>query len=230
MENIKNINELNKKHIAWVSWICISILSLITYIQNPIRFSSKGFLEIMSMKITYSYVFNKLKYIILILNLLLGLLLVSASPIFLKFKYWFIIITILSFIIIYEFKSYPIIHKIDKNITTMTNNLKICRWCPTLINTEENKHKKCECPNEKKTGRFNIPPSYIKKNNSIYYIIIILLLLYHFISNYRIPIQMKFMNIILWGSIIINLIIQIYLLIKIRNFTPCYYELPVSWS
>ena len=193
MENIKHINELNKNHINWISWVVISILSLITYIQNPIRFSSKGFLEIMSMKLTYSYIFNILKYIILILNLLLGLLLVSVSPIFLKFKYWFIIITILSFIIIYEFKSYPIIHN-------------------------------------RKTGGFKIPPSYIKKNNTIYYIIIILLLIYHFISNYRIPIQMKFMNIILWGSIIINLIIQIYLLIKTRNFTPCYFELPISWS
>ena len=195
IKNIKNINlkELNKNHIIWISWVCISILSLFTYIQNPIRFSSKGFLEIMSMKITYSYVFNKLKYIILILNLLLGLLLVSVSPIFLKFKYWFIIISILSFIILYEYKSYPIIH-------------------------------------DRKTGGFNIPPSYIKKHNSIYYIIIILLLLYHFISNYKIPIQMKFKNIILWRAIIINLIIQIYLLIKDRNFSPCYYELPISWS
>ena len=185
--------DLKKKHIDWILWIVLSIFSLIIYIKNPIRYSSKPFLEIFGYKLSYNWLFGKIKYLILILNLLTGLLLMYIEPIFVKFKYWFLIITIISFVVLYEFKSDSIMY-------------------------------------DKRNGGFSLPPSYISKNLAFFNISIIIILIYIFASNYKIPINKNFNNIILWATIPINIILNIYLFIKIMGFSSCYYNLPPSWN
>ena len=103
------IETIYSPYTKWVSWIIITLLSTYTYIQNPIRFSSKYIFNYGTIKFNYSNLFNIIKYIIITLNLLLGYLLSKSSPIFLSFKYWFIILILLNLIVIYEVKSEPII-------------------------------------------------------------------------------------------------------------------------
>ena len=94
--------------LKWASWTTISILSIYIYISNPIRFSPKLFIK--TFNINYTNFFNIIKYVIIGLNLLFGILLYKKNPILLDFKLWFLIITIISSIVAYEFKS---IEKID---------------------------------------------------------------------------------------------------------------------
>jgi len=122
------IETIYSPNVKWASWVIITLLSTYTYIQNPIRFSSRYLLNYGSIKFNYSNLFNSLKYIIIILNLLLGYLLSISSPIFLSFKYWFVLLILLNFIVIYEMKSEPVIDDGSFNLA------------PNYVNTKKKYH------------------------------------------------------------------------------------------
>lgn len=77
-------------------------------------------------------------------------------------------------------------------------------------------------------GSFNMKPSRVSKKYKTN-IIVIILLFYHLVGEVK---HLKSLNMkifVLWGSIIINLIINIILLVKQSGFTTCKYNLPKSW-
>lgn len=181
---------INSPNIKWLSWILIILFSIYNYIKSPIRYSDVPLFTIGRFKFNYVKLFDIIKYIGLILNLMLGFFLsVTNEPVFESFKHWYIIVIILNLIILYEIKADPV----------------------------------------SDDGTFNKKPSSVSKKFKTN-ILVIILLFYHLVSEVK---HLKSLNMkifVLWGSIIVNLLINLILLVKQSGFTTCAYNLPKSWS
>ena len=102
MEIKEFLESLNSIPAKWTSWVLITVLSLYFYIKTPLRFGSFVF--------DHSKLFNILKFVVLLINLMLGVLLsITNEPLFSSFKYWYIVIVILGLLVLIEIKSKPVI-------------------------------------------------------------------------------------------------------------------------
>lgn len=110
MEIIELLESLNSIPVKWISWVLILVLSLYFYIKTPLRFSNTNLFSIGIYNFNYSKLFNILKFGVLILNLMLGVLLsITNESLFSSFKYWYFVVVILVLIILFELKSEPVI-------------------------------------------------------------------------------------------------------------------------
>ena len=93
----------------WIIWTIMISLSTYIYIINPIRFSSKKLFKIGETTFNIADLYNILRYIIISLNFIVGYLLSITSPIFISFKYWYLLIVLINIVLIYEYKSEEVI-------------------------------------------------------------------------------------------------------------------------